>query len=274
MTPYPQPRFYDPVSSRTFDSSRSHDRSHNSKRFHFSSASAADDHGHHAQHHREDRLLHQHHAVHHSHHNEIIERIDEVIELVDCGGRDLGFCDMSSKYPGHMMGNLMSDCQELVYSGFVPVPDDLDELGDSNPVAKYSNSSKSTVRAQTGSWSWKPYTYESKQVCDSELRFIRPGYARDSTGKWQVVVQTEDLPQRVAIDLCHSPGKPCECYFDSSEFRSSFSLFQAIPCQIVDVNQDAFSATTSNIFSQWIPTTCTVAQRFGLSNFHPLVFVT
>jgi len=42
---------------------------------------------------------------------------------------------MSSKYPGHMMGNLMSDCQELVYSGFVPVPDDLDELGDSNPVA-------------------------------------------------------------------------------------------------------------------------------------------
>ena len=74
-----------------------------------------------------------------------------------------------------MMGNLMSDCQELVYSGFVPVPDDIEELGDSNPVAKYSNSSKSAVRAQTGSWSWKPYTYESKQVCDSELRFIRPG---------------------------------------------------------------------------------------------------
>jgi hypothetical protein len=41
-----------------------------------------------------------------------------------------------------MMGNLMSDCQELVYRGFVPVPEDLDELGDSDPVAKYSNSSK------------------------------------------------------------------------------------------------------------------------------------
>lgn len=27
------------------------------------------------------------------------------------------------------MGNLMSDCQELVYSGFVPVPDDIEELG-------------------------------------------------------------------------------------------------------------------------------------------------
>ncbi len=70
--------------------------------------------------------------------------------------------------------------------------------------------SRSAVRAQTGSWSWKPYTYEKKQVCDSELRFIRPGYARDSTGKWQVIVQTDHLPQRVAIDLCHSPGKPCK----------------------------------------------------------------
>ena len=35
------------------------------------------------------------------------------------------------------------------------------------------------------------------------------GYARDATGKWQVIVQTESLPQRVAIDLCHSPEKPC-----------------------------------------------------------------
>ena len=34
------------------------------------------------------------------------------------------------------------------------------------------------------------------------------GYARDATGKWQVIVQTESLPQRVAIDLCHSPEKP------------------------------------------------------------------
>ena len=42
-----------------------------------------------------------------------------------------------------MMGNLMSDCQEAVYSGFVPIPEDLGELGDSsNTAEKYSNSSK------------------------------------------------------------------------------------------------------------------------------------
>ena len=101
LTPYPQPRFYDPVSSRTFG--RSHDiRSREQKRFHFDS----DQSNHHHHSHRNDRLLHHdpnaagngHH--HNHHHNEIIERIDEVIELVDCGGRDLGFCDMSSKYPG------------------------------------------------------------------------------------------------------------------------------------------------------------------------------
>ena len=52
--------------------------------------------------HRSNRLLH--HGDNHNHHqhvqSEIIERMDEVIELVDCGGRDLGFCDMNSKYPG------------------------------------------------------------------------------------------------------------------------------------------------------------------------------
>ncbi len=45
-----------------------------------------------------------------------------------------------------MMGNLMSDCQELVYQGFVPTPDDLEELGhdgsSESPTEKYSNSSK------------------------------------------------------------------------------------------------------------------------------------
>ena len=108
LTPYPQPRFYDPLSSRTFDRSQDKSRS-NSKRFHFGNHNHNHgNHGNHGSHNnnnRENRLLatqHNHggHDQHHQHHNEIIERIDEVIELVDCGGRDLGFCDMSSKYPG------------------------------------------------------------------------------------------------------------------------------------------------------------------------------
>ena len=31
----------------------------------------------------------------------------------------------------------MSDCQELVYSGFVPVPDDIEELGNQKFVNCY-----------------------------------------------------------------------------------------------------------------------------------------
>ena len=50
----------------------------------------------------------------------------------------------------------------------------------------------------------------NKSINFTNIFFCISGYARDSTGKWQVVVQTEDLPQRVAIDLCHSPGKPCK----------------------------------------------------------------
>ncbi len=47
-----------------------------------------------------------------------------------------------------MMGNLMSECQEAVYRGFVPVPEDVDELGagegdgENPPGAKYYNSSR------------------------------------------------------------------------------------------------------------------------------------
>jgi hypothetical protein len=41
-----------------------------------------------------------------------------------------------------MMGHIMSDCHDLVYRGFVPVPDDIDELATIKPVAKYSNQSR------------------------------------------------------------------------------------------------------------------------------------
>ena len=46
------------------------------------------------------------------------------------------------------------------------------------------------------------------------------GYARDATGKWQVIVQTESLPQRVAIDLCHNPEKPCKINIDNYCFNN------------------------------------------------------
>ena len=51
-------------------------------------------------------------------------------------------------------------------------------------------------------------------------------------------------------------------------------LFQAIPCQIVDVNQDAFSVIISNISQQWIPAICTVVRPFGPLNFLHRAFVT
>ena len=60
-----------------------------------------------------------------------------------------------------MMGNLMSDCQELVYKGFVPVPEDLEELGDNGPLARYSNASKYEIFVNAISFS-SSITYKSK----------------------------------------------------------------------------------------------------------------
>ena len=31
-------------------------------------------------------------------------------------------------------------------------------------------------------WSWRVYAYKKKQVCNSELYFIRPAFARDTNG--------------------------------------------------------------------------------------------
>ena len=72
---------------------------------------------------RKNRNLNHDHSNHSSHsHGNVVsltekeevkskeeeERNEEVKALVDCGGRDLGFCDMSSKYPGYdlLMGFL------------------------------------------------------------------------------------------------------------------------------------------------------------------------
>ena len=57
------------------------------------------------------------------------------------------------------------------------LPEDLAELGDSSPSAV------GALREPTRPWSWKVYAYKKKQVCSSELYFLRPAFARDTLGE-------------------------------------------------------------------------------------------
>ena len=97
--------------------------------------------------------------------------------LVDCGaGREVGFCSMTSSYPKEKVQALMNDCKEILEAFKAVIPDDLDELGDNSPSV--ISSEKDLARP----WSWKVYAYKKRQVCDSELYFIQPAFARDTKG--------------------------------------------------------------------------------------------
>jgi len=124
--------------------------------------------------------------------------------LVDCGaGREVGFCSMTSSYPKEKVQAIINDCNEILEAFKAVIPDDLDELGDNSP------SVISSEKDLTRPWSWKVYAYKKRQVCDSELYFIQPAFARDTKGEWRIILQTESINQRVGIDMCHQQNAPC-----------------------------------------------------------------
>ena len=101
------------------------------------------------------------------------------------------------------------------------VSDDLDSLGDNSPSVIAS------LQDQHRPWSWRVYAYKKKQVCNSELYFMRPAFARDTRGEavhvysdiipsdimcsgdWRVIVQSPRVEQRVGVDMCHDVDLPC-----------------------------------------------------------------
>ena len=102
---------------------------------------------------------------------------DSLATLVDCGaGTEAGFCSMSSSYPMERVHDLMYSCHQVLDAWQANVPDDIDLLGDNSPSV--ITSEKDEIRP----WSWKVYAYKKKQVCQSELYFLQPGFARDTKG--------------------------------------------------------------------------------------------
>ena len=103
--------------------------------------------------------------------------MNSLAALVDCGaGTEAGFCSMSSSYPMEKVDSLMYSCQQVLQAWQANLPDDIDLLGDNSPSV--ITSEKDEARP----WSWKVYAYKKKQVCQSELYFLQPGFARDTKG--------------------------------------------------------------------------------------------
>ena len=68
-------------------------------------------------------------------------------------------------------------CESVVNAWEAVVSDDLDSLGDNSPSVIAS------LQDQRRPWSWRVYAYKKKQVCNSELYFMRPAFARDTQGE-------------------------------------------------------------------------------------------
>ena len=107
----------------------------------------------------------------------VTKNMNSLAALVDCGaGTEAGFCSMSSSYPMEKVDSLMYSCQQVLQAWQANLPDDIDLLGDNSPSV--ITSEKDEARP----WSWKVYAYKKKQVCQSELYFLQPGFARDTKG--------------------------------------------------------------------------------------------
>ncbi|XP_033607221.1 neurotrophin 1-like [Cryptotermes secundus] len=60
------------------------------------------------------------------------------------------------------------------------------------------------------------YRHKGNFVCESDVSYIRPGWAKNWKNEWVTVVNTEKYPQSIRVELCKYGGKKCEylppCY--------------------------------------------------------------
>lgn len=76
-------------------------------------------------------------------------------------------------------------------------------------------------------------TLQGEGACQAVRRSLRPGYVRDSaSGRWLVALQSRGSPQtaggagqgrlvqRVAVERCSTPGRPCARLADSKCARN------------------------------------------------------
>jgi len=133
--------------------------------------------------------------------------ISEISSRLGCPELALtGFCSVApGDYPSAQVAQLMEECgtEALVKAWDALVPLDLDSLGDN------TRSVISSQKDRDRPWSWTVSAYSKSQVCQSDLAFTQPSYARDTRGREVVVVQAGGVRQSVSVDTCLSPGSAC-----------------------------------------------------------------
>ena len=105
------------------------------------------------------------------------ELLTFITPLVKCNEFDqVGYCKETNAYAQKMLDDLLENCKEVVSAFQAFIPENIDELGDN------SESVISSEKDHERPWSWTVSAYKKKQVCESDLAFIRPSYALDTRG--------------------------------------------------------------------------------------------
>ncbi|XP_076330024.1 protein spaetzle-like [Tachypleus tridentatus] len=88
---------------------------------------------------------------------------------------------------------------------YVQFPAKLETIGDNEPFGYFYNFSGNGSDQRQ----WNSFPSRMVALCDSKQKLVYPSYAKDSTGKWNLIVQTDEFPQRIPVELCRSQDEPC-----------------------------------------------------------------
>lgn len=152
----------------------------------------------------------------------------------------------------------MHRCHDTVSLMYAEIPEDYEALGDSHQPAGVAAGQQVNNTLPTGKnvplpWSWSVYRKES--ACDSELRFIQPHLAQDRLGRWRIIIQTAEFPQRVAIDVCRRVDDVCKVFTDCGRKSRCVQRYSYQP--LISLDQDkrqAGQCPTMAVFR--FPTSC------------------
>lgn len=149
------------------------------------------------------------HSVFFSQHVPVEESImHPVKDLPACTNSILGYCPFQTEYP--------SDLSNVVRNRYsYKLKTMLEELH--------------TVSDDTGSYGYSKSS-GGLYICPSELRELQPGWARNISGNWIAIFNSEHIPQKVKVEVCKREGANCPYIRRGiySECKQRFSLHRLV----------------------------------------------
>ncbi|XP_021966866.1 neurotrophin 1 [Folsomia candida] len=116
----------------------------------------------------------------------------------NCAGGDESYCLYDRDYPMDKVSNIANHYQHYLSS--------LYEEMNHYSVHDYINHDNATHN----------YRHKGHFICESDVSYVRPGWAKNWKGEWIAVLNTDVFPQSVRIETCKYPKKKCEymppCY--------------------------------------------------------------